>query len=115
MEEVCPDAWLLNYTNPMAMVTGAVLRATGIKAVGLCHSVQVCAESLVKGVGMEYDDNIQWEIAGINHMAWLLKITKDGKDLYPEIKKRSLAGHVPHRDRVRQNNAYLWILCYRIQ
>ena len=101
MEEVCPDAWLLNYTNPMAMVTGAVLRATGIKAVGLCHSVQVCAESLVKGVGMEYDDNIQWEIAGINHMAWLLKITKDGKDLYPEIKKRSLAGHVHHHDRVR--------------
>lgn len=101
MEEVCPDAWLLNYTNPMSSITGAILRETGINAVGLCHSVQVCAETLVRGVGMTYDDSIQWEIAGINHMAWLLEITKDGKDLYPEIKKRSLAGHVPDYDRVR--------------
>lgn len=51
MEDVCPDAWFLNYTNPMAMLTGAMQRYTGIKTVGLCHSVQVCAESLLKTVG----------------------------------------------------------------
>lgn len=101
MEEVCPDAWFLNYVNPMAMNTGAILRATGIKTVGLCHSVQVCASMLLNSVGMEYDDRVQWKIAGINHMAWLLEITKDGKDLYPEIKERSLKMGAPAWDRVR--------------
>jgi alpha-galactosidase len=82
------------------MVTGAVQRATGVATVGLCHSVQVCAETLLKGVGME-TDNVRWRIAGINHQGWLLEISRDGKDLYPEIKARSLAGKVPDTDRVR--------------
>jgi len=90
MEEVCPDAWLLNYTNPMAMLTGAMLRMTGVKTVGLCHSVQVCASTLLTELGMPYDDTVQWKIAGINHQAWLLECTKDGADLYPEIKRRAL-------------------------
>ena len=90
MEEVCPDAWFLNYTNPMAMLTGAMLRMTGVKTVGLCHSVQVCASTLLTELGMPYDDSVQWKIAGINHQAWLLECTKDGVDLYPEIKRRAL-------------------------
>ena len=101
MEEVCPDAWFLNYTNPMAMLTGAMQRYTGIKTVGLCHSVQVCAESLLKSVGMEDDPDVQTKIAGINHMAWLLEITKDGKDLYPEIKARAAALTEKHNNMVR--------------
>jgi alpha-galactosidase len=101
MEEVCPDALFINYTNPMAMVTGAVQRATGIRTVGLCHSVQGCAKGLLEGVGMPYDDLVQWTIAGINHQGWLLSITRDGKDLYPEIKERSRKGAVPAGDRVR--------------
>ena len=102
MEEVCPDAWLLNYTNPMAMLTGAMLRLTGVKTVGLCHSVQVCASTLLGELGMEYDDSVQWKIAGINHQAWLLEITKNGKDLYPEIKKRALEkNREKHGDMVR--------------
>ncbi|MCX7843102.1 MAG: alpha-glucosidase/alpha-galactosidase [Clostridia bacterium] len=100
MEEVCPDALFLNYTNPMAILTGAMLRYTGVKTVGLCHSVQVCAKTLLDAVGMDME-GVQWHIAGINHMAWLLQITKDGIDLYPEIKKRSLSGMVPDYDRVR--------------
>lgn len=90
MEEVCPDAWFLNYTNPMAILTGAVLLESSIKTVGLCHSVQVCAKSLLDSVGMKdvYDDTVEWTIAGINHQAWLLSITKNGEDLYPEIKRR---------------------------
>ena len=89
MEAVCPDAWLLNYTNPMAMLTGAMLRMTNVKTVGLCHSVQVCASTLLRELNMGYDDSVQWKIAGINHQAWLLECTRDGVDLYPEIKRRA--------------------------
>lgn len=90
IEEVCPDALLLNYTNPMAMLSGYMQRYTGVKTVGLCHSVQVCSEGILQELGM--DDKIEGRrdlIAGINHMAWLLEIKdKNGVDLYPEIKKR---------------------------
>lgn len=91
MEEVCPDAWFLNYTNPMAMLTGYMQRYTGVKTIGLCHSVQVCRESLFKQLGMEeYLEGGKELIAGINHMAWLLECKdKDGNDLYPMIKERA--------------------------
>ena len=91
MEEVCPDAWFLNYVNPMAMVSGFMQRYTPIKTVGLCHSVQVCSWGLLNSLGMQ--DKIEGRrelIAGINHMAWLLEIyDRDGNDLYPEIKRRA--------------------------
>ena len=77
MEEVCPDAWLLNYTNPMSIITNVMQRATEIKTIGLCHSVQVCTDTLLKGLEMD-TENIEWQIAGINHMAWLLEIKKNG-------------------------------------
>ena len=70
MEEVCPDCWFLNYTNPMAMLTGYMLRETGVKTVGLCHSVQSCVPGLLGELGMEYDEKVQWKIAGINHQAY---------------------------------------------
>ena len=101
MKAVCPNAWFLNYTNPMAMLTGAMLRMTDIRTVGLCHSVQVCAKSLFESVGMENDPDVQTKIAGINHMAWLLEITKNGKDLYPEIKARAEALTEKHNNMVR--------------
>jgi alpha-galactosidase len=101
MEQVCPDAWFLNYTNPMAMLTGYMQRHTKVKTVGLCHSVQACVPHLLNSLGMHYDDSIQWKIAGINHMAWLLEVTKNGKDLYPEIKRLSLEKGAPDGDRVR--------------
>ena len=90
MAEVCPDAQFLNYVNPMAMLTGYMLRYTPIKTVGLCHSVQVCSEGLLRKLGMEDKlDGRKELIAGINHMAWLLEIKdKNGADLYPEIKSR---------------------------
>ena len=89
MEAVCPDAWFLNYTNPMAMLTGAMLRMTNVKTVGLCHSVQVCAPTLLNELCMGYDDHVKYKIAGINHQAWLLECSRDGVDLYPEIKRRA--------------------------
>lgn len=105
MEEVCPNAWFLNYTNPMAMLTGYMLRYTKVKTVGLCHSVQCCSEELLKALGMndKIDGRLE-KIAGINHMGWLLEITdKDGNDLYPEIKKRAKEKNAKekHGDMVR--------------
>ena len=105
MEEVCPNAWFLNYTNPMAMLSGYMQRYTNIKTVGLCHSVQVCSEGLLHRLGMQ--DKLEGrreKIAGINHMAWLLEIEdKDGNDLYPEIRARAKAKNAgeKHDDMVR--------------
>ena len=105
MEEVCPDALLLNYVNPMAIVTGYLQRYTRIKTVGLCHSVQVCSEKLFEKLGME--DRLEGRretIFGINHMAWLLDIRdKDGNDLYPEIKERAKKKNAEekHEDMIR--------------
>jgi alpha-galactosidase len=85
----------------MAMLTGAMLRGSGVKTVGLCHSVQGCTEWLLRGLDMPYDDTVQWKIAGINHMGWLLEVTRDGADLYPEIKRRAAARTEKHGDMVR--------------
>lgn len=92
MEEVCPNAWFLNYTNPMAILSGFMQRFTGVKTVGLCHSVQVCVKSLINTLGLQdlYGDGseLRSRIAGINHMAWLLELTdRDGNDLYPMIRR----------------------------
>lgn len=104
MEEVCPDAWLLNYTNPMAILTMGMLKATKIKTVGLCHSVQVCVPELFEHLGIkdQYNlDEFQWKIAGINHMAWLLEINRNGVDFYPEIRRLASEIANPHKDSVR--------------
>jgi len=105
IEKVCPDAWFLNYTNPMSMLTGFMQRYTGVKTIGLCHSVQVCSQHLLESLDMK--DKLAGRrelIAGINHMGWLLEIRdKDGVDLYPEIKKRAKAKNAAekHWDMVR--------------
>ena len=105
IEEVCPNAWFLNYTNPMAILSGYMQRYTKVKTVGLCHSVQVCAPHLLKGLGMDIDPTtVKTKIAGINHMAWLLEIfDKDGNDLYPEIKRlaKEKNANEKHWDMVR--------------
>lgn len=99
MEQLCPNAYFLNYTNPMAILSGYMQRFTNIKTVGLCHSVQGCANGLLRDVDMEeYKDKTRWKIAGINHQAWLLEITDlDGNDLYPEIKRRAASGEYKDR------------------
>lgn len=105
MEEVCPNAYFLNYTNPMAILTGYMQKYTSIKTIGLCHSVQVCSETLLKELDME--DKLEGRtelIAGINHMAWLLKLNdRDGNDLYPVIRQKALKKNQTekHKDMVR--------------
>ncbi len=94
MEEVCPNAWFINYANPMAMLTMGILRGTSINAVGLCHSVEGCAPGLVYMTGMSKEwghhpfKNFNWKVAGINHQGWLLEIKDGDRDLYPAIKRR---------------------------
>ena len=104
MEEVCPNALLLNYTNPMSILSGYMQRYTGVNTIGLCHSVQVCTSRLLNNLGMS-DVKVGSElIAGINHMAWLLDVRDDkGNDLYPEIKRRAKEKNATekHGDMVR--------------
>lgn len=105
IEEVSPNALLLNYVNPMGMITGYMQRHTGVNTIGLCHSVQVCVPHLLKNLDME--DKVEGSrelIAGINHMGWLLEVyDKYGNDLYPEIRRRAIEKNntEKHNDMVR--------------
>lgn len=104
MEELCPDVTFLQYVNPMAMNTWAINKATKIKTIGLCHSVQGTAEVLAEDIGVPINE-INYICAGINHMAFYLKFERNGEDLYMKIRKvaeaksyargyRELANHV---------------------
>lgn len=87
MEDLCPDAWLINYTNPMAMICWAMNDYTRIKNVGLCHSVQGTAADLARYLGAPPDEISYW-VAGINHMAWFLELKWRGKDAYPLLREK---------------------------
>ncbi len=87
IEELCPDALLINYSNPMAINCWAMNKATRIKNVGLCHSVQGTAGQLARYIGAPYKEISYW-VAGINHMAWFLKLEWKGKDAYPILRRR---------------------------
>lgn len=100
MQALCPDAWLLNYVNPMAMNCWALNRATTIRTVGLCHSVQGTAEQLARDINVPVED-INYLCAGINHMAFYLRFERDGQDLYPLIRQVSAEGRAPSWNRVR--------------
>jgi alpha-galactosidase len=104
MEELCPDVTFLQYVNPMAMNCWAISRASNIKTVGLCHSVQGTAEALAEDIGVPIDE-INYACAGINHMAFYLRFEREGEDLYPRLRQameaktygrryRELADHV---------------------
>jgi alpha-galactosidase len=86
MERYCPNAVLLNYTNPMAMLCGALQRQTAIPVTGLCHSVQGTAMMLAIWIGALYPE-VNYLCAGINHQAWYLKYEVNGQDAYPQIYK----------------------------
>src|SRR5574341_2423756 len=86
MEELCPDVTFLQYVNPMAMNCWAISRASQIKTIGLCHSVQGTAEALAEDIGVPYNE-INYICAGINHMAFYLKFEHNGENLYPRIRE----------------------------
>lgn len=104
MERWCPDAMFLNYANPMAMNCWAIARASGIRTVGLCHSVQGTAGQLARDIGIPLEE-IAFVCAGINHMAFYLSFTHRHNgtetDLYPAIHRVLAEGRVPADNRVR--------------
>src|SRR4051795_7667671 len=100
MEELCPDTTFLQYVNPMAMNCWAISRASKIKTVGLCHSVQGISGELARDIGVPVDE-INYLCAGINHMAFYLRFERDGQDLYPLIRQVAAEGRVPEGNRVR--------------
>ena len=101
MEEVSsPNLTFLNYVNPMCMNTWAVCKATKVKTVGLCHSVQGTAEQLAQDIGIPIEE-INYTCAGINHMAYYLTFERNGEDLYPLIRKVVEEGRIPDWNRVR--------------
>lgn len=98
-EELCPNALVLNYTNPMSMLCTAAGRVSALPVIGLCHSVQGTSHLLAKYAGVPYPE-MQWQCAGINHLAWFTECTHKGRDLYPRLRKkfsahirRALADH----------------------
>src|SRR4051794_29188272 len=100
MADLCPDVWFLNYTNPMAINCRAVSRATNIRTVGLCHSVQGTAFELSMDLDIPYRE-IDYLAAGINHMAFYLRFEREGEDLYPRLRELAETGAVPEGNRVR--------------
>jgi len=87
-EELCPDAYILNYTNPMSMMMLATFRASKMKAVGLCHSVQGTSMRLAEYLEVPYEE-LKWRCAGINHMSWFTELTHKGEDMYPVLKRKA--------------------------
>ncbi|MFF2053535.1 alpha-galactosidase [Leifsonia sp. NPDC058194] len=86
MLELCPDAWFLNYTNPMAMnVWWMSVVAPSIKTVGLCHSVYWTVNDLCALIGVPMEGT-HYRAAGVNHQAWLVEWSRDGEDLYPRLR-----------------------------
>ena len=100
MERVCPDVVHLNYVNPMAMNCWALNQATKVRTIGLCHSVQHTAEELAHDIGVPIEE-INYVVAGINHLAFYLRFERNGQDLYPEIRRVISEGRVPETNRVR--------------
>ena len=100
MEQVCPDALLLNYVNPMAMLCWAVAEASPIRTLGLCHSVQHTAAELAGDLGVPAAE-LDHHVAGINHLAFFLRLERDGEDLYPALRRIVDEDRVPAHNRVR--------------
>jgi alpha-galactosidase len=100
MERLCPEVVHLNYVNPMAMNCWALSRATKIRTIGLCHSVPHTANELATDLGIPVEE-IDYLVAGINHMAFYLKFKRNGVDLYPQLRAVVKNGKVPELNRVR--------------
>ena len=99
-EQLCPDALVLNYTNPMHMMTLAANRASDMDVVGLCHSVQGTSRQLADYLNVPYEE-LDWDCAGINHMSWFTKLEHEGENLYPELRKRARDPEFREQDPVR--------------
>jgi alpha-galactosidase len=99
-ERLCPQAWVLNYTNPMSILALVALVGTNMQTVGLCHSVQHTSKLLAEYLEVPYNE-LQWRCAGINHNAWFTELRYQGKDMYPRLRELAQVSQVYERDPVR--------------
>ncbi|MBS1253786.1 MAG: Alpha-galactosidase [Anaerolineales bacterium] len=111
MERYCPDAVMLNYTNPMAMLCHALQRETDIRLTGLCHSVQGTAQMLARWIGAPMEE-ITYTCAGINHMAWYLTYEWNGQDAYPLIRKAITEQPDVYNEEIVRNEMFLHLDYY---
>lgn len=112
-ERLCPNALVLNYTNPMSMMCLAAGRASSMRVVGLCHSVQGTSRLLAARAGVPYQE-MSWECAGINHLAWFTKLEHKGRDLYPILMRKARSdlerAFREGAPRARRKDEYSWEL-----
>lgn len=87
VERLCPNAWVLNYTNPMSIMCLAAARTSSAKVIGLCHSVQGTSHNLADYAGVPYHEMV-WQCGGINHLAWFTELSHNGQDLYPVLQQK---------------------------
>ncbi len=99
-EQLCPQAWVLNYTNPMSILTLAALKGTNMRTVGLCHSVQGTSRQLAGYLEVPYHE-LEWRCAGINHNAWFTELRHNGQDQYPRLRQRAQLPEIYEQDPVR--------------
>src|SRR5213082_3589262 len=100
VQRIAPKAAILNYTNPMSILTLAALRTVDLPVVGLCHSVQGTSRQLAGYLGIDYGE-MTWVCAGINHNAWFTKLERNGRDLYPHLRERARDPEIYEQDPVR--------------
>ena len=99
-EQLCPQAWVLNYTNPMSILTLAALLGSKMRTVGLCHSVQGTSRQLAGYLNVPYE-GLEWRCAGINHNAWFTELRYQGQDMYPRLRELAQTPEIYERDPVR--------------
>jgi alpha-galactosidase len=99
-EQLCPEAWVLNYTNPMSILTQVALIGTSMHTVGLCHSVQGTSRLLARYLDLPYDE-LEWRCAGINHNAWFTVLRHNGQDMYPRLREKAQIAEIYEQDPVR--------------
>jgi len=100
VDRLAPHAIVLNYTNPMSILTLAAARSSQRPIIGLCHSVQGTSRQLAGYLGIPYED-LEWKCAGINHNAWFTKLERDGEDMYPLLRQRATDSEIYEQDPVR--------------
>ncbi|HEX8917241.1 MAG TPA: alpha-galactosidase [Chloroflexota bacterium] len=99
-EQLCPQALVLNYTNPMSILTLAALQGTAMRTIGLCHSVQDTSQRLAAYLDIPYDE-LEWNCAGINHNAWFTTLRHNDQDMYPRLRQRARDSEIYQQDPVR--------------
>lgn len=99
-ERLAPDALVLNYTNPMSLTCLTGVRGSSLPIIGLCHSIQHTSQQVAEYLGIPYEE-LKFRAAGINHLAWLAEVTRDGQDMYPLLRERMKDPEIYEQDPIR--------------